>query len=184
MQTKVSDAIRAGRVEGEGIVWFEDDDWFAPDWIEWCEKWLEQGYDLIGEGQAIYYNVNHRWWSNCGNVRHASLCQTAMRAKLLPRVLNIIEDFNCPWIDVQLWLAECTKRLRLPAEGRRRVIGIKGMPGTKGYSREHRQVTNPGNEPDYDLSALVQLIGGDAQNYEPYFAGADELMKLAGAYEG
>jgi hypothetical protein len=106
-----------------------------------------------------------------------------MKANMLPRVLNIIEDFNCPWIDVQLWLAECSKRLRLPGNTKRRVIGIKGMPGTKGYSREHRQVTGAGNEPDYDLAKLRELIGADAENYASYFAGADELMKLAGAYE-
>ena len=181
MQLKVADAIREGRVQGDYVIWFEDDDWFAPDWIEWCVRGLDQGYDLVGEGQAIYYNVNHRWHSNCGNVRHASLCQTAMRSSLLAHVYRIVADFNCPWIDVQLWNIECNKKLRLPEGHRRRVIGIKGMPGTKGYSREHRQVNGSDNEPDYDLSKLRSLIGDDAFYYDEYFAGKDELLKLAGA---
>ena len=182
MHIKVADAIAADRVEGDAIVWFEDDDYFAPDWIAWCEAELAKGFDIVGEGQALYYNVNHRWWSNCGNVRHASLCQTAMSRRLLGHVYNIISDFSCPWIDVQLWNVECNKRLRLPGDGARRVIGIKGMPGTKGYSREHRQVNGSDNEPDYDLSKLRSLIGEDAESYAGYFAGADELMKLAGAF--
>jgi hypothetical protein len=180
MHEKLADAIRTGLIKGDAVLFTEDDDWFAPTWFAWCEAQLEKGYDIVGEGCAQYYNVNHRWWSNCGNVRHASLCQTAIRAKLLPQVYRIIEDFGCPWIDVQLWNLDCNKILHLPKDGKALIVGIKGMC-SKGYSREHRQINGPDNNIDYDLEKLRSWIGGDADRYAQYFHGEDELLRLAGA---
>jgi len=182
MQRKLADAIEKGRIEGQHVVFFEDDDYFKPGWIEWCEGNLDKGYDMVGQGKAVYYNIAHRWFSNCNNVRHASLCQTAISSRMLPHVWNIINDFNCPWIDVQLWNIECSKYLRLPKDEDALVIGIKGMCGGKGYSREHRQVNGAGNEIDYDLSKLTSLIGDDAKIYAGYFHGEEELLRLAGAW--
>jgi hypothetical protein len=182
MQIKLARAIRDGRIKGDGVVFFEDDDYFKAGWLEWCHALLSRKYDLVGQGLALYYNVNHRWWSNCFNVRHASLCQTAISKKMLPHVWNLIEDFNCPWIDVQLWNIECNKFLQLPKEEQMLLIGIKGLCGAKGYSREHRQV-NGGTEIDYDLSKLRSLIGDDADSYAKYFHGEEELLALAGVCE-
>jgi hypothetical protein len=186
MHEKVARAIAEGRVEGEAIVFFEDDDWVRHTWFEWCEYHLSKGYDIVGQGRALFYNVRHRWWNNCGNVRHASLCQTAIRRSLLPHCYNIIEDFGCPWIDVQLWNVESRKYLHLPAEDEMQLIGIKGLCGSGGYSREHRMVNGAqdDNTPDYDLIKLRSLIGDDADSYARFFEGEDEILKLAGAYTG
>ena len=184
MHEKIGRAILENWIEGDGILFTEDDDWFSPRWFEWCERYLDRGFDIVGQGKAMFYNVNHRWWNNCGNVRHASLCQTAIRKTLLPHVFNIIDDFGCPWIDVQLWNIESRKYLHLPKESEMLLIGIKGLCGAKGYSREHRMVNGSGddNTPDYDLSKLRSLIGDDADLYAHCFSGADELLKLAGAF--
>ncbi len=182
MHTKVADAIAAGRIEGDAIIFAEDDDYLKPGWFAWCEDRILRGYQVVGQGRAIYYNPVHRWWSNCNNVRHASLCQTAIAKEMLPVVYNIIDDFGCPWIDVQLWNVECNKYLDLPKESEALVIGIKGICGPKAYSREHRQMNGQDNETDYDLSKLRSLIGEDARYYEHYFSGEDEILKLAGAF--
>ena len=184
MHEKVASAIAEDRIEGEYVVWSEDDDAVKPTWFEWCERHLDLGYDIVGQGRALFYNVRHRWWNNCGNVRHASLCQTAMHRRLLPHVFNIIDDFGCPWIDVQLWNLESRKYLHLPTEKEMLVIGIKGLCGAKGYSREHRMV-NGGedeNKPDFDMAKLFSLIGDDANAYAKFFEGEDELLRLAGAF--
>ena len=185
MHIKLADAIRGGDVKGDAILFTEDDDWFSPKWFEWCEAQLAKGYDIVGQGNALFYNVAHRWWSNCSNVRHASLCQTAVRRSLFPAVYNICVDFGCPWIDVQLWNVECRKYLHLPKEGELMLVGIKGLCGRKGYSREHRQVNYEGNAPDLDLSKLRSLIGADADLYEKFYddSAENELLKLAGAFE-
>jgi hypothetical protein len=185
MQQKLAQAIETGAITGEGILFIEDDDYFHPSWIEWCEDLLVRGYDIVGEGLALYYSPVHRWWSNCGNVRHASLCQTAIRRSLLPHTWNIISDFNCPWIDVQLWNIECNRFLKLPKDNEHLVIGIKGLCGGKGYSREHRQVNYDGNEPDLELEKLRSLIGADADLYARFYdsSSQDELLRLAGAFQ-
>lgn len=179
MQNKLATAIAEGKVEGDYIIFAEDDDWFSPHWFKWCEDKLAKGFDMVGQGNALYYSVAFRWWSNCGNVRHASLCQTAIRAKLLAHVWNIITDFNCPWIDVQLWNVDCNKYLHLPSEKEMLLVGIKGL--CKGYSREHRQVAGDLNKVDYDLSKLRELIGSDAENYASAWHGEEEMLRLAGA---
>jgi hypothetical protein len=179
MQLKLKKAIEGNEITGEGIIFFEDDDYFMPAWIEWCEKKLAKGYDIVGQGNALYYNVSHRWWSNCGNVRHASLCQTAVHKRMLEPIWRIIDDFDCPWIDVQLWNIECNKYLHLPTEKEMLLIGIKGL--CSGYSREHRQVAGDLNKLDYDQSKLRELIGDDAAHYAKFFHGEEELLRLAGA---
>ena len=182
MHIKVADAIASGRVVGDAVLFTEDDDYIKPGWFKWCEDRIIRGYEIVGQGRALYYNVSHRWWSNCNNVRHASLCQTAISSRLLPQVYNIIDDFGCPWIDVQLWNIECNKYLHLPKEEEMLVIGIKGLCGFKGYSREHRQVNGPDNIVDYDMSKLHSLIGDDAKDYAKYFHGEEEMLRLAGAW--
>ena len=186
MHIKLADAIAQGKIEGDTLLFTEDDDFIDARWFAWCERHLEKGYDMVGQGNALFYNVAHRWWSNCSNVRHASLCQTAIRRSLLPQVYNICVDFGCPWIDVQLWNIECRKYLHLPKESEMMVVGIKGLCGAKGYSREHRQVNYEGNAPDLDLAKLRSLIGNDAYLYERFYdhSHEDEMLKLAGAFEG
>jgi hypothetical protein len=165
MIEKLLNAFEAGKIEGEKIVFMEDDDFYRSDWVEWCERMLEK-YELVGEGMAIYYNVRKRWWSQCNNHTHASLCQTAIRRSMFETLCNIIRAHNCPWIDTQLWKIECDKMLSC---SHRRVIGIKGMPGKAGYSREHHKFDPQGCVRDPSLKKLFELIGPDASAYLPFY---------------
>lgn len=167
MADKVAAAVEEGKVEGDAIIFFEDDDFFTPGWIEWCEKKLER-YDLVGEGLALYYNVGRRWWSPCANRMHASLCQTAITRVMYEPLVNVIRAHNCPWFDTQLWKIECNKFLELPKDGERRLIGIKGMPGKNGYSREHRKFDPRGCNRDPSMRKLWELIGKDAAAYAQF----------------
>lgn len=168
MPQKVLSAIEEGQVKGDAIVFFEDDDFYAPTWIEWCATQLEK-FDLVGEGLAVYYNVRRRWWSECRNVRHASLAQTAITRELFEPLCNIIRGFDSPFFDTRLWQLDCSKFLALPGIAHeRRVVGIKGMPGTTGYSAEHRQDHPPGVHADPSLLQLWKLIGPAAASYAKF----------------
>lgn len=169
MGQKLLGCVRSGVIEGDAIVIWEDDDLYLPDWIEWCEAQLNKGYSIVGEGLAIYYNVRRRWMSNCLNTRHASLCQTAFTRDLLPALDNIIESFDNQFFDTRLWRLNVNKHLYLPKDGIRRVIGMKGMPGTKGYSAEHSQVCPPGTVADPSLYHLWNLVGPYAGNYSDFY---------------
>ena len=168
MGTKLLNAIKGGKIEGDGVVVWEDDDYYTPGWIKWCAAYLER-YAIVGQGKALYYHVGRRWWSNCGNTRHASLCQTAFRRDLLECVINVIESYDNQFFDTRIWRLDRSKYLHLPQEHERMVIGIKGMPGRLGYSQEHANVTPPGAHADPALFDLWRMIGEDASAYAPFY---------------
>jgi hypothetical protein len=172
MPRKVLRALENGDVEGDLIAFIEDDDYFRPDWLEWVEKKAERGYDLIGEGHAVYYHVRNRWWSECFNVHHASLCSTAITSDLFEPLCNIIKSYESPFFDTRIWQVECNRFLALPkTDAERRVIGIKGMPGTAGYSGEHTMFHPVGSQPDPSGFRLWQLLGQDAEPYMKFYHG-------------
>lgn len=169
MCLKVLHAIESGMIEGDALMFIEDDDWFAPGWVEWCAKHLEN-YDMVGQGSAFYYHVGKRWWSDCKNIRHASLCQTAITRAMFEKVANTIRAYWSPFFDTRLWTLQCRKYLHIPLKPEERLlVGIKGMPGLRGYSGEHQQVIPPGANIDPGLLKLWQLIGEDAAAYSPFF---------------
>ena len=167
MTEKVLKAFRENLITGDAVIFAEDDDWFDPKWFAWCAERLEK-YDIVGQGFALYYNVAQRWWSDCWNRRHASLCQTAIRSEMFDRLCNVIEAFDNQWFDTRLWRLECRRFLDLPRENKL-VIGIKGMPGMRGYSREHRKAALHEVHPDPSMAKLWQLIGQDAEAYLPHY---------------
>ena len=168
MRKKVLAAVAGGKVEGDAIVFFEDDDWVAPTWLEWCERQLARGFDIVGQGNALYYHARRRWWSECRNNRHASLCQTAIARTLFEPLCNLIPAYDNEFFDTRLWRIDANRYLHLPNDGERLVIGMKGMPGKPGYSGEHRNTDPPGVHSDPALLKLWKLIGEDALNYEQF----------------
>ena len=87
MATKIRRAIENNLIKGDILVIWENDDFYAPNYLEWCVSKLTS-FDLIGEGRNLYYNVQHRWWFDHGNMSHASLCATAMMALFLAVALR------------------------------------------------------------------------------------------------
>lgn len=173
MQLKVLAAIEHGAIEGDAIVFAEDDDWFRADWFAWCEAQIEKGFELAGEGNIAYYNVRHRWWSECGNDKHAALCQTVLHRDLLPTLANVIKSFDSAFFDLRIWQVECSKRLFMPRRPEdRHLVGIKGITGTggaTGYSDEHRAVLPVETNPDPSLLQLWKWIGADAARYAGFY---------------
>jgi hypothetical protein len=169
---KISLLISSGKVTGDGLVFVEDDDWYSPKWLQFCSDQLEK-YDMIGEGDAIYHNVRHRYWIQFHNMRHSSLCSTAIRVSQLPKVLELCDTSvnKDPFLDQRIWLdndgIKCSKKVFAP-DGGRLVIGIKGMPGRAGYNVGHGQWAN-GATSDKSLIKLRSLIGNDVELYEPFY---------------
>lgn len=117
------------------LIIIEDDDQYAPWWIEKCEERL-QDYDLIGEAPSLYRHLNgtEKWMNN---KKHASLCATAMKGKVIQELSRITQHYK--GIDFNLWKECQRKRYKtklFPFEGG--VIGIKGYPGRPGIGVGHR----------------------------------------------
>jgi hypothetical protein len=169
---KIKFAIQQNLIAGDAVAFWENDDWMAPTWLQFCSEQLEK-YDMIGEGHAFYYNVRYRYWIDYRNMTHASLCSTAIRTTLFPKVLELCDATTNkdPFLDQRIWLdnggIKCSKRVFSPDAGRL-VVGIKGMPGRAGYNVGHNK-TAQGAIQDAGLAKLRTLIGNDADAYEQFY---------------
>jgi hypothetical protein len=140
--------------------WIEDDDWYSPDWIEWCvNKLVESPIEMVGESRARYYNVAQRAWRRMPNLRWASACATAFRSSAIPTIERAVGDYHN--FDIRFW--QNTRKFHLSESTR--VVGIKGMPGRAGAASGH----NPKNyHHDPSLDILTQWIGPDAALYADF----------------
>lgn len=167
---KLRRVLEKDMVKGDAIVFIENDDAYASDWLEWCADKLGS-FDLIGEGRALYYNVRHRFWFVHTNLAHASLCQTAISRKIFPDFLRQCQRSLNPYVDELFWRSfRGLKMVFDPKKhgSRTRVVGIKAMPGRTGYGGGHRG-RDRSAVADPDLAKLRSLIGADADAYAPFF---------------
>lgn len=178
MVQKLRMALLSNMITGDALVFWEDDDGYNPKWLEWCADKLTQ-FDLVGEGRAIYYNVQKRWWFDHANMQHASLCATALNRSLFPSLLR--ETLNPePFIDSRIWRYPVKKRVFDNAH--RLVVGIKGMPGRGGYGGGHKP-HDPSERADKDLAFLRKIMGDAADNYAPFYQPDPEPVKTVGTSE-
>lgn len=144
------------------VVFIEDDDWYAPDYVERMVQLLA-GRDLVGDPLSKYYHVPSRRWRLMKNEYSASLCQTGMRASMLPLLAEICQ--NGPnFIDARLW-RRARNRYLGDWGG---VVGLKGLPGRPGIGMGHRPDTQPGWEADPDLVKLREWLGEDIALYKEF----------------
>lgn len=130
----------------------EDDDWYSPYYAEKMFKALNS-VDIVGEKNAIYYNVNNFTYRHCGNTKHASLCSTGVTKSGIARLRKSTRH---KWIDMELW------KYGGQLLNTRDSVGIKGMPGRGGIGVGHDMVAVPDPNCDY----LKELIGDDYKNYK------------------
>ena len=139
------------------LVVIEDDDWYAPDWIQTVAGQMASA-ELVGEHRARYYNVALRRGRQLGNASHASLCSTAMRGSAIAGFRKACQRSE-KFIDLDLWRRARSRRLFAG----HRVVGIKGLPGRGGIGMGHRDDFR--GQDDLDGALLREWIGDDARLY-------------------
>lgn len=149
------DCVRRGDV----LTVVEDDDHYAPGWLQWVAD-NAGAAELIGEAEAVYYNVRTRTWRAIGNDEHASLRCSAMRGGAIETFRSVLAT-PYRYYDLRLWRRHADKKV-FP---RRLTVGIKGMPGRPGIALGH----DGKGAADLDGAKLRQLIGDDAERYLPFF---------------
>ncbi len=148
-------------IKHDKIIHWEDDDWYAPGYLQTVAGWLDEA-PLVGEIPTRYYNVRFRSWHPHGNDTHASLCQTGMRAEVLPVLRTICEESK--WVDIALWKLVEGKMFH-----EKQNVGIKGLPGRPGQVAAHSKarVLRRMNA-DPQLETLREWIGDDADAYQRF----------------
>lgn len=154
--------MKAGleRVTGDFVVIFEDDDWYAADWVERCVAGLRKN---VLYGQSVIVNYHVPWGGFHTSVpknEGAPLHATAFRRGLIEHILKLPWGAPKPQLDVAMWALRTWKR----SEPQLRVVSMKGMPGAPGYSQAHSAWQY--RQFDRDGSLLRSLIGEeDAKAY-------------------
>ena len=168
MISKLLHAVSTGIIRGDALVFWEDDDWYAPTWLETLAGQLKTA-DVVGEGRAIYYNVRNRWWYGHENIDHASLCETAVSKKFFPVLMRLLNQSVDPYVDGRIWAQpKFSHSLIDPNTLKvRRSLGIKAMPGRPGYGSGHGK-RDKHSQADPQCIKLRELIGQDADTYLPF----------------
>jgi len=170
------EAIKHIDPSSEAIFFFEDDDWYAPGYIEGLLPRLS-GHEIVGLGCHRYYNVSTRRWKIFNNTIYAGLCVTAIAPSMLGWLKQSCEGAiadNDPWVDLRLWCANPIYPQRkhnsyvLPNNGL--SVGIKSMPGRTGLGSGHG-VNDPADffiHFDKHSQLLRVWVGEDAKEYLQY----------------
>lgn len=157
--------LALSKVEGEFVMIIEDDDYYAPTYIEQMVACLIH-HNAVGIGNAKYYHVGVPGHKTLRNYTHAALAHTAFRAALLPTMQAAVQSGDL-FFDRQFWQRILDKTPNVLLNNSTIGIGIKGLPGRPGITESHRQ------KKDYFMDnikydKLVSWIGHDIESYRPF----------------
>lgn len=148
--------------QADNILFFEDDDYYTSDYLERMRARLKVN-ELVGEIPSRYYYVPARCFRDMrSGTYRASLCQTGMRASLIPTLHRICAQ-NSRYIDVSLWQAAPDKATYEDVC----CVGIKGLPGRAGIGIGHRPDFGSWTS-DRNLSVFKAWVGSDWELYRRF----------------
>lgn len=151
-------------VRGDYVFIIEDEDLYRPDYIERGVKLLQE-CNVTGEVAAKYYHLGLPGYKELRNYQHAALCQTALKANVLPYLQRAVDSGEL-YFDIHFWRA--VREQQIPAimiANTNSVIGIKGMPGRIGIGEGHKvrdYILDP------NLVKLKEWCGPKWDQYLPY----------------
>lgn len=174
-------------VKGDKILFIEDDEYYAPDYIKEISNRLDK-YDLVGIGRSKYYHLPIMRWHKHRNMGHASLAQTGFTNNFFKDAKSCLRGDL--FFDIRLWRVvngRDADQRSLPnnvhqSESRDRkglifddvekslYVGMKGMPGRKGIGVGHKE----GNGYNPDKGTLRNWISVD-EDYNKYLKIKEEL---------
>ncbi len=132
-------------IETPFVAIVEDDDWYAPGWLQLCVDNL-MTCDLFGESHARYFNLRENRWHVFRNHDRSSLCSTAFRAEFIPHVARYLKRERGCFADIHLWRSPIPRKRCVRSD---MVVGLKGYPsGRQGAASGHRKHPNWPHDPE------------------------------------
>lgn len=123
-------------IRGEYVFMIEDDDYYHPRYLETYLHLLE-AFDMVGEGNAKYYNIKNKAYMEQKNYTHTSLASVAFNIGVLPTFLRALHSGD-KFFDITFWeLAQKEQIRNLIFCNKNLSVGIKGMPGRVGIGIGH-----------------------------------------------
>ena len=154
------------------ILFVEDDDYIAPDYVEFMARMLGNGTLLAGEQTSNYYHLPTRKYRTIHNNNYASLGQTIIHRSLAQSLIDVCGRGGP--IDQRFWRLHLRDNhgllfsVKRSVGGSSMVIGMKGLPGRPGIGIGH--CSDFYRDEDHSGEMLRRWIGDDAQWYEDILA--------------
>jgi glycosyltransferase involved in cell wall biosynthesis len=148
-------------VKGEKVIIFEDDEYYAPEYIEEMSRRLDE-HEVVGIMKAKYYHLPTGGYRNIQNTGHASLAETAFRASIIPELSGLWD--GDPSLDLRLWGKIGLSRGFLFVDTDKPLyLGIKGLPGRMGMAGYNPAIYP--NKDSTDRAILKKWVPKDYQVY-------------------
>lgn len=161
-------ALRA--VTTPWVAVFEDDDYYAPNYLEEIVLGLQEGSEVVGVANVHYYNTIGKW-RRIGNYSYAPLAFTAFHSKLIHTMYSAMRKGPYKTFDIAFWrliARKNTPRVLIQHPGL--CVGMKGMPGRGGIGIGHRKLESKVWKTDPSPYPKAQQLLGDAgfRHYMPF----------------
>jgi len=171
-------------IKGDKILIVEDDEYYAPEYIEKMSLELDR-HNVVGIGDSKYYHLPSGGNFKIGNMDHASLAETGFVESFLPE-FNKILDMDNVYLDFIIWKVANRNGqgfIFVDSDENPLYLGVKGLPGRPGIGRGHDSRLYRNHLKDRNRENLRKLIPKDydiyidilrdkltEDNYERYFA--------------
>lgn len=191
-------------IRGNKILIMEDDEYYAPRYIEEMASRLEK-YEVVGICRSKYYHLPKGGFIRHSNIDHASLAQTGFRSTFLPSVVGLFTGDT--YLDIRIWKKAgnvttlkwgeptVVTNSRTVGNGRGLLfddgdgddkgclyVGMKGLPGRQGIGCGHREYSEylPDSQ---NREVMRKWIPGDYRVYLGILDGtitAESLQSMEG----
>jgi len=154
-------------VRGEKILIIEDDEYYAPQYVETMAKKLD-AWEVVGIMMAKYYHLPTGGYAQLANTIHASLAQTGFKSSFLGDLKALLE-INDPheYLDMKIWHKVMPEQrgYLFRDEKMPLYVGIKGLPGRLGIGMGHNPLSYGNKRDDADRGVLRKWMPRDAEAY-------------------
>lgn len=130
------EALQHVREDSEAIFIIEDDDYYAPEYLETL-MWLLGRYEVVGEANNKYYAIQSRSYREWKNLTHASLCSTGMRYSIFQTLYDAVNSGEL-FMDMAFWRKTFERGHKNALIINLNIgVGMKQLPGRHGIGAGH-----------------------------------------------
>ncbi len=124
-------------IKGDKIIIIEDDEYYAPEYIETMARELDL-HEIAGIGRSRYYHLFSSSNVQIRNIGQASLAETGFRSSFLPMFSKLLAE-NGTFLDIALWrkVKRSGRGFIFTDDENPLYVGIKGLPGRYGIGVGH-----------------------------------------------
>ena len=156
-------------IKGDKVVIIEDDEYYAPEYLEEMALRLDQ-HEVVGIARSKYYHLLTGGYMQISNTRHASLAETGFRSSFVPELSELWD--GDPSLDMRLWQkAGPTRSLLFVDADKPLYLGIKGLPGRVGIGAGHNPALYRRTRDTADRAILKKWVPQDYQIYLDILSG-------------